>query len=244
MGRRSAGPSLAPLSRLPHHRRMRRLVVLLALASVGCATTPVENPGPSSPAASAQPMTADPAAPAAQTLEPAVVEAAMHATHVEKIKIRVDSRGAIVKQAAYHDNAAAVPDIVKTKAGEVYPGSKILHYETEHYRDDGLVHEVEVQTQDGRRCEVSVGPEGVLRYQECRIAAEDLPAAVAAKVAELYPDGRVLEAEIKTTAEGDTFTIEVDSGGDEFYLSVSPQGALLGVHRRIKAIVELPLATP
>lgn len=221
---------------------MRR-TFLLGIFATACATTTAIDDTPSSqPEANPHTVTADSSTEGAAKLgmDPTLVQAAMGASKIDKIKLRIDEDGSFVKQAVYHDNAAAIPEVVKAKALEVFPGAKIVFYESEHYADAGVVHEVEVETTDGRHCEVSATPDGTLRYQECHLDPAKLPAPVAAKIAELYPSAKILEAEHKQGPSIDALTVEVEDGGREFYVQLSPAGEVQSIHLRVKAIVEIP----
>ncbi len=158
-----------------------------------------------------------------------------------KFKLRVDGSGAIVKQALYHSDAASIPAEVRSKAEQRWPGSTIVRYETELYADHGRVHEVDVTTAEGARCEIAIKADGAVLYEECQLAADALPAPVAAKVAALYPQGKVLEAETKRGEEVDELTIEIESGGQQFYLRIEPDGTVLGKLLRIPGVFEVPI---
>jgi hypothetical protein len=169
-----------------------------------------------------------------------IADAAKGAT-VERMKVRFDDGGAIVKQSVYHGDPSAIPTPVLDLAEQTFPGSKPRRFETEHYADFGPVFEVEVDTADGKMCEVAARPEGELVYTECRLDAGELPEPVAARVSTTLPDGKIIEAERKAGPETDEFTIEVDVGGRQFYLRIGPDGTLLEKLVRVPAIIELPV---
>ncbi|MBL8948533.1 MAG: hypothetical protein JNK45_35505 [Myxococcales bacterium] len=158
-----------------------------------------------------------------------------------KFKLRIDASGAIQKQSLYHGDAAAIPEAAKAKALAKWPGSTVHRFETELYAEHGRVHEVEVKTAEGGVCELAVKADGTDLYEECQIAADQLPAAVAAKVTELFPQGKVLEAETKRGPNMDELTIEVESNGQEFYLRVKPDGTVLAKLVRIPGVFEVPV---
>jgi len=177
-------------------------------------------------------------------LHETVARIAVTATTVEEFEFRLDDHGALIKQAIYHDDASAVSEAVKAKALELYPGATIVAYETEFYADAGIVHEVEVKTADGRECEVSATPEGTLRYQECELEMANVPAQISAAVKSAYPEGKLLEVETKKGPGLDQVTAEVESGGVEYYVTMSPAGTIEAVHKRVEALVEIPVAIP
>jgi hypothetical protein len=197
-------------------------------------------------------VTETPAAPTASAdvadasggLHPAVAKAAVTATTVEEFEFRLDESGALIKQAVYHDDASAISEAVKAKALEVFPGSTIESYETEWYADVGEVHEVEVKTADGQACEVSATPDGTLRYKECELDLADVPAQITAAIKSAYPAGKILEVETKQGPAMDIVTAEVEVDGVEYYLHMQPDGALESVHKRVEALVEIPVPMP
>lgn len=158
-----------------------------------------------------------------------------------KFKLRVDASGALAKQSLYHNDASAIPEAVRTKAEQRWPGGKIVRFETEQYAEHGRVHEVEVTTAEGGKCELAVKSDGTELYEECEVAPDKLAPAVAAKITELFPQGKVLEAETKRGPGMDEVTIEVESEGVEYYLRVKPDGTVLAKLVRIPAILEVPI---
>ena len=167
-----------------------------------------------------------------------VSEAATTAPAVEKMKLRFDASGQLIKQAVYHDDASAIPKAVHELAVVTFPDAKELHYETEHYADLGEVYEVEVETADGKKCEVAGTADGTLLYSECHIDVGELPQPIADAVAGM----KILEVEHQDMAEGDDeYTVEVEDKGREFYYRFGPDGALISKHLRVPAIVELPV---
>ena len=182
---------------------------------------------------------------AKEVLRAEILQVATEAPKVETMKLRFDSSGALVKQAVYHDDAAAVPEAVRALAEQTYPRAKVTGYETEHYADRGEVFEVELETGENRHCEVAATAEGVLVYTECRVDARELPAPVAERVTALFADGEILEAEHKTLgaegSEGEEYSVEVKHAGREYYLRIASDGSLLSKHLRVPAVVELPV---
>jgi len=177
-------------------------------------------------------------------LQEAVARAAITAKTVDEFEFRLDEQGALVKQAVYHDDASAISDAVKAKALEVFPGGTITHYETEWYAGVGDVQEVEVETADGRECEVSALPDGTLRYEECKLDLAGLPTQVTEAIESAYPGGKILEVETKKGPDLDVLTVEVEAGGTEYYVHMAPDGEIQSVHKRVEAIVEIPVAVP
>lgn len=180
-------------------------------------------------------------APGSTALDAKIRETAMSAPNVERMKVRVDDAGKIVKQSVYHGDAGTTPAPVRELAEKTFPGGRPLFYETEVYADVGLVYEVEVETTDGKQCEVSGQPDGTLVYTECRLDARELPEPVTARIDATLAGGKVIEAEVKKGPNVDEFTIEVEFQGREYYLRIRPDGTLIAKLLRVPAIIELPL---
>lgn len=213
-------------------RALPLALVVFALACQDSAATGTTQPCEAPPAKADGPSTPGFTQP--------IVDAARGST-VERVKVRVDEAGAIVKQSVYHGDRSAIPEPVLALVDKTFPGGQPKRYETEHYADLGQVYEVEVDTADGKMCEVAAGAAGDLVYTECRIDPTELPAPVSARVSATFPDGKILEAEQKSGPKVDEFTIEVEVGGRQFYLRVAPDGTLLAKLVRVPAILELPI---
>ncbi|MCX4247266.1 acetyl-CoA carboxylase biotin carboxylase subunit family protein [Paraliomyxa miuraensis] len=209
-------------------------VLLLA-----CTTNATTTEGTTPPSGSAAAATADGAAPA-HALDAELVQTATAASKVEKVKLRVDAQGNLVKQALYHDDAASIPAPVIELAKSKWPKATITRYETELYADRGRVYEVEVDD-GGTLCEVAASPEGAEVYTECRVDPASLSAELKAAIEQTAPGGKILEAETKKGPEVDEVTVEVEHGGRELYLRMRPDGSVIQTLQRIPAIVEIPL---
>ena len=218
------------------------LPVVLVLPACGTSSTTTPETTPPADAAAATVVDEGPAAAGGTaTLHASVAEAATGAPKVEKIKLRLDKSGAIVKQAVYHDDESRIAAPVLELAKKEFPGSKPVHFETEWYADLGDVQEVEVETADGKHCEVAAKPTGELVYKECGESPESLPDPVKKAVDAAVPGGKILEAESKKGPDVDQFSIEVESGGVEYYLIITPDGTMQHKLKRIPAIVEVPV---
>jgi hypothetical protein len=219
------------------HRGMSRaslpfaLALLLACGPKGAGTTTPQAGGAG---------TSAPASAPAAALDAEIVKTAITATTVEKLKIRVDADGGIVKQSVYHDKADALPAPVLELAKTRFPNATVRHYETELYADRGRVYEVEVDD-GGKACEVAATPEGAEVYVECEVDPGTLSAEVKAGVEKAAPGGKILEAETKKGPGIDEITVEVEVGGRELYVRLRSDGSLVQVLRRLPAVVEVPL---
>lgn len=205
----------------------------LALALVLAACSPKATTAPASGAAS-------PAADAPVRLDGELVALVAKDGAIDRMKIRTDATGAIVKQSLYHHDDAAIPSAVRELATKTWPDAKIVSFETERYADRGRVYEVEVATATGQ-CELAATEDGTLVYQECRIDPATLAAPVAARVAELWPSGKIVEAETKRGPDVDEVTVEIEHGGKAYYLRAKPDGTVVQRLVRVPAIVEVPL---
>jgi uncharacterized membrane protein YkoI len=228
---------------------MPRAMLLCAFVSIACGTetrpgTETPEPTPTEAPAPAPTQAVDVAAPAPKTgtaVHAEIVATARDAKGVEKVKLRTDASGVLVKQAVYHLDESRVPEPVKALAKKEFPGGKAVRYETEIYADIGAIFEVEVQTKDGKRCEVAANAEGVLRYKECRVKPKELPVEVTRKLGELHPKGKILEAETKKGPDVDEITVELKEAGREFYVRLQPDGTVLETLVRVPAVFEVPL---
>ena len=216
---------------------MRPLAASLMLVLSACGGTTATTPDSTPPADAAPATVVDEgsAASGTATLHTAVAEAAKGAPKVEKMKLRLDASGAIVKQAVYHDDESRIAGPVLETAKKEYPDAKIMHYETEWYADRGDIHAVEVETKDGKHCEVAAKPSGELVYKECEESADTLPDAVKKAVDAAVPGGKVLEVETKQGDGIDEVTVEVEAGGKEYYLIMSAGGELKAKYLRVPA---------
>ena len=104
----------------------------------------------------------------------------------------------------------------------------------------GDVFEVEVDTKDGKRCAVAAKADGTEVYVECRVDPAELSEPIVKAVEALMPGGKIVEAESKKGPGIYEVSVEVESGGREYYLRVSPDGTLIQKLVRIPAIVEVP----
>lgn len=175
-------------------------------------------------------------------LDAELVALAMRAGRVERIRVRTDEQGNVIKLAVYHHEESEVPEAVRQLAEERFPEAEVRYYESEVYADIGRVYEVEVNTSEGRECEVSARADGSLVYVECEIEAADIPAPVAEAVARLVPNGEIIEAESKEGPGLNAVHVEVRAeDGREHYLRFSPAGELIGHSLRIQATIEVPV---
>jgi hypothetical protein len=225
---------------VPYHRAAMHVyasvlsMLVLSACGTSTATTPVSDTPTS---ASAAPMVAE----ASAGLDAEIVETAITAPKLDKMKVRVDATGALVKQSLYHYDATAVPKAIRDLAAQQYPESTPVRYETEWYDDLGRVYEVEVQTKEGKRCEVAATPDGKLQYTECQLDPSELPSDVVATVHAIGGSATVLEAEHKQRDGSEEYTVELELPSGELYLRIGPDGALLGKYRRVPGIIEVPV---
>lgn len=205
------------------------LVLLLACGPKGSGGTTPPTDGATTP----------PAPPTA-ALDAEIVRTAAAAANVQKLKVRVDADGGIVKQSLYHDKADALPAKVIEAAKTRFPNATIRHYETELYADRGRVYEVEVDDA-GKLCELAATPEGAEVYVECEIDPTSLAAELKATVEKQAPGGKILEAETKKGPDVDEVTVEVEHDGRELYVRMRSDGTLIQTLRRFPAIIEIPV---
>lgn len=219
---------------------MRGVLPFLLLAvACGPRTYNTETPPEDVEASNLAQATALPPGEGTYTVDPGIAGAASRAD-VEKLKVRLEPDGQVSKLSLYHRTRAEVPELVHQLAARTYPGSKAVSYEIEWYPTKGRVFEVEVETQEGKRCEVAGTPDGKLMYTECHVPVETLPAAVTQTLERTLPGAKILEAEHKM-GEAELYTIEAEVDGGEHYLFLTPQGDLRRHLRRYPAVLEVPV---
>jgi hypothetical protein len=220
---------------------LARVVLPWALLLLGCGTSAATTPATETPQA-VPPTTAsaDTVARAAG-LDAEIVETAAAATKVDKMKVRVEDDGQIVKQSLYHFDANAIPKPVRDLAASEYAESTPVRYETEWYADVGRVFEVEVETKDGKHCEVAATADGTKRYTECRIEAAQLPSEVAATVHGIAGEHAILEAEHKVATDGESYSVEIDDPAGVLYVKVAADGSVIGKYRQVPGVIEVPV---
>ena len=162
---------------------------------------------------------------------------------IKEARVYLDEGGKMRKLAIYHNDAGALPEAVRAKVEQTYPGATVRYYETERYAGIGRLYEIEVQTADGKELEMSMKPDATLYYLEEAVDAATLDAAIVEKVNARVPGATIVEAETKKGPEVDILLIKAtDAGGRTHYLNF--QGGELERHSvRHKALIEavLPL---
>jgi uncharacterized membrane protein YkoI len=215
-------------------------LILLTTACTDSSRSATANPGEE--ASDAATHQANTRGASSTALEASIVRTATSAKDVARLKLRLDAQGAVVKQALYHGDRTVIPEAVLALAERTHPGAKAVHYESEIYADLGEVFEVEVETSDGRRCEVASRPDGTLLYEECQLDPGELPPPVAQASASAFPGAEILEAEHKKTADGtETYSVELKHDGREYYLILSADGTISQRLLRVPALVEIPI---
>jgi len=187
-----------------------------------------------------EPATTTPTAGGAGALDGELVKLAA-AGPAQKMKLRTDAAGTLVKQSVYHADASAIPKAVHDLAAQKFPGGKLARVESELYAEHGRVYEIEMQTSDGKTCEVAASEDGTELYTECEVDPKSLPAPVNDAIAKLYPGAKILEAETKKGPKVDEITIEVQVGEGEHYVRIAPDGNVIQRLVRVPAVVEIPL---
>jgi len=205
----------------------------------------------SAPASPVAPPAAAPLGPG--RLDPMLVRIAVTA---RKMKLELEADGTVRKLAVYHDDPGAVPAAVLARASEVFPGAKVRTYETEFYADLGRVFEVEVETADKQRCEVSAREDGALVYKECELDLKKLPPEIKAALERDAPGRKIQEVKRKDHADGKVeFVAELgpaavakkkpaagadEAAGEELYFDAA--GKLL--RREVTLSAEVEIARP
>lgn len=155
------------------------------------------------------------------------------------VKVYLDAGGAVHKISLYHQQVDRVPEPVRRLAQERFHRAQMRQYEVELLADGSWVHEVELETPDGQRCELSATAQGRLLYTECLIAPAELPEAVRAEVGRRLPGGEVEEAEVQTGASGRVYEVKVRLAGQTHVLRLGPSGEVLRRSLRIPAVLDV-----
>jgi hypothetical protein len=166
------------------------------------------------------------------------------AEHVRWIQVDTDAAGRIAKCAVYHNDPDVVPNAVRQLAERKFPESKSRFFETELYPDHGLVYEVEVETREGKHCEIAGKPDGTELYTECGLDHDDVPRAVLEASKKLLPQGELEEAEAKRGPKVDEIDLEVRVGTELHYLRYTTDGALLDHLVRMRGAVRPETGDP
>jgi hypothetical protein len=161
------------------------------------------------------------------------------AEHVRWIQVDTDAAGRIAKCAVYHDDAARMPGPVLQLAERKFPGAGTRFFETELYADLGPVYEVEVETREGRHCEIAGKPDGTELYTECELDHDEVPREVLDAVKALLPRGELEEAEAKRGPKIDEIDLAVRVGSALHYVRYTSKGELIDHLVRMRGSVQV-----
>ena len=121
-------------------RDVSRLIPLLLLSvTLGCGSEPAQAPAecPEPAKAAEAPAPAPSEEPSIGALDKAFVAAMAEPASlakIEKLELELNADGSVRELALYHSDDARIPDAVKAKVDEVYPGAKIKLFESELVR--------------------------------------------------------------------------------------------------------------
>jgi uncharacterized membrane protein YkoI len=113
-----------------------------------------------------------------------------------------------------------VPAAVMKTAEATIPGGKFVKASTEREEGQSL-YEVVMQTADGKKVEVSTLADGTHVESEEDVTEADLPASVRQAVADVLPNGKVLEMEKKTVV---VYSLKRKVGEKVYELEISADG--------------------
>lgn len=158
----------------------------------------------------------------------------------QEFTMDLDANGDVSKVVLKHMDADKVPAAVKKAAEAAWPGAQVVAYEWEFYAEDGEVHEVELKTADGTMCELSAKPDGTVRYKECAVKREDVPAKAMSDAEAKLPGAELVEAEKKEGGSESYFSLKFKtSGGQVHYLRYGLDGAYKSRALRLPANVKI-----
>ncbi len=235
-------------------RDLHPITLSLLLATVlGCDQKQAE-PAEPVPVQEAEPTPAKtPKAPPATAPAPGIggLDSAFIASisahpNATKVEIEVHADGSIRELALYHNDADKLPEAVRAKAEEVYPGATIKGYESEVEGPERReVFEVELKTAEGQDCEVEATATGELIYTECEIEVSALSEELKAAALKALPGAAIEEVEvIEYSGDRPKETVVEAKIGDATHKLVFIDGELSRHVREIKAELEFDVALP
>jgi len=227
---------------------------ILLTTLLGCTSQPASSDDKAPPVADAQqaPKEAPPVevaaekAPSIGALDGEFVATISRHKAIDKIELEVAADGNIRELALYHNDAELIPDAVKAKAQEVYPGSTIHSYESElEGPQRRAVFEVELTTAEGQKCEIEATDGGELLYTECEVEVTSLAEELKAAAEKALPDGTIKEVEVVTpSGDAKPQTVVEMTVGETTHKLVFVEGELQRHAIEIKAEIELDVDLP
>ena len=118
------------------------------------------------------------------------------------------------------DNGVAINDKVRNYISVHYPDARILEAE---YKYNLL--EVEIYDATTKK-DVYFDKSDAWVMTTWDIAVASLPEAVRAAASAAYPDYRIDDAEYVETPEGVHYSIELEKGGKDVYIKITPDGTI------------------
>lgn len=177
---------------------------------------------------------AEPAAPTPGRIDAAFLQGAIEHAGLQRMELSVRADGTIDEIEVYHQDAAKIPAPVLARLEEVYPGAKILAYETELEADDPTpVYEVEVQTKDKKTCELEARADGAVVYTECVQAAKKVSKEIQAVLDKRLPGAKIVEIEVTEPASGErAIEVKVEWKGERHVLEFEGAEERMSRHAR------------
>jgi len=225
---------------------------LLLVTALGCDQKP-EEPAKTvevqaAPVPAKTPETTPPegAKPTIGALDSAFVASIARHPTADKIEIEVNADGSVRELALYHNDADKLPEAVRKKAEEVYPGATIKGYESEVEGPDRReVFEVELKTAEGQDCEVEATAAGELIYTECEVEVSTLSEELKAATLEALPGAEIEEVEVvEHSGDKPKETVVEAKVGEATHKLVFVDGKLSRHVREIKAELEFDVPIP
>lgn len=195
---------------------------------------------PTAPPPPSEPVVAPPPAGPGQ-LDAELVRAAASLQGVEKVVLKAEPDGAVRYLAVYHHDADAIPEPVREQLAVLYPGARVLRYESEFVAPHGRLYEIEVETADKQECELSAKADGGVVYSECHVDPRALPEPVRAAFDRAHPGVAIQGVEKKMVpGAGDEYEVKFEVDGRAHELSFSPDGAVTRHVLVIPAVLQVP----
>ncbi len=227
------------------------LSLLLVTTVLGCDQKPAEPAEPvpqkdTPPEEKAPEATPPAASPSIGALDSAFIASISRHPTADKIEIEVNADGSVRELALYHNDADKLPEAVRKKAEEVYPGASIKGYESEVEGPERReVFEVELKTAEGQECEVEATAAGELIYTECEVEVSTLGEELKAATLEALPGAEIEEVEIvEHSGDRPKETVVEAKVGETTHKLVFIDGKLSRHVREIKAELEFDVPLP
>lgn len=169
-----------------------------------------------------------------------VLHAASEGSRPYRARVRIDENGEMRSIAVQHQDVARVPASVRVAVERRFPRSAVRAYEIEWHDGRGLLHNVQVQTDDRRECSVAVTHAGELFSTTCAITIAAAPSAITSAAGSFVPSGLIHSIEAIESGDRREYRVEVHRGGKAHSLVLREDGTLVAHRLRLSGEIEVP----